>query len=186
MRFDEIWELENFLLLDSVVKSQTFYAGRGVWRIQLFPLGNPMSKDKQRHVAVYLQVGLFLWSVGVEWWRYEGKKYFNKSFVYDFIAAFGRVVAKAYAKSRVSRVSSMYLLADVAWSTVVACFVHAFVQDSSTSFGPHLSGSTLFLASSFLTLKARKSGRRARSVFRKLIMEFCSCFGNYENYVVTL
>ena len=59
MKFDEIWEIEKFLVLDSAISSQTFCAGRGIWKIKLFPLGNPGKTDGQ-HVAVYLQVNYIL------------------------------------------------------------------------------------------------------------------------------
>jgi len=55
MKFDEIWEIEKFLALDTVINSQPFQAGRGIWKMKLFPLGNPGTSDKC-HVAVYLQL----------------------------------------------------------------------------------------------------------------------------------
>ena len=55
MKFNEIWEIEKFLVLDSVINSEEFCAGRGIWKIKLFPLGNPGKSDGQ-YVAVYLQV----------------------------------------------------------------------------------------------------------------------------------
>ena len=55
MQFEFVWEIEKFMWHSDTMSSPTFNAGRGIWKIKLFPLGNPGSGDK-KHVAVYLQV----------------------------------------------------------------------------------------------------------------------------------
>ena len=55
MGFDEVWEIDRFVLVDSPLTSEVFVAGRGVWKMRLYPFGTPMSEEKD-YVGVFLQV----------------------------------------------------------------------------------------------------------------------------------